>query len=279
MKPETATSLVAHLPDHTPLCALTVPGTHDTMTSTCTHPYYRTQDLSLADQLAAGVRFLDLRLRRTMVAAHREWVSDVTAVSILATLRKHLRDHPRDFILARFQNANEAKDDFPAYGPALQALIRPNLDLFWVPEHASGRTLWPTVGQVRGKVVAFECSPPQLGLAVLDGQPWAAPWHQNPGILLQDDWDGPPVGSKLAQVRSLYQHTGDADRLVLNHVSATNGSLGTPGAYAERLNPQVRKLVSQEPGRGVLIFDFIDAGTIQAVWQANQQPAGVPGRR
>lgn len=49
------------------------------MTSACTHPYYRTQALSLGEQLDVGVRYLDLRLTRTMVAAHREWVSGTTA--------------------------------------------------------------------------------------------------------------------------------------------------------------------------------------------------------
>ncbi|MFC2623127.1 MAG: hypothetical protein ACFN0W_00725 [Propionibacterium acidifaciens] len=57
------------------------------MTSACTHPYYRTQALSLGEQLDVGVRYLDLRLTRTMVAAHREWVSGTTAERILDVLR------------------------------------------------------------------------------------------------------------------------------------------------------------------------------------------------
>lgn len=35
---ETASDIIAALPDSTPLCSLVIPGTHDTMTSTCTHP-------------------------------------------------------------------------------------------------------------------------------------------------------------------------------------------------------------------------------------------------
>ena len=35
---ETASGVIAALPDSTPLCSLVIPGTHDTMTSTCTHP-------------------------------------------------------------------------------------------------------------------------------------------------------------------------------------------------------------------------------------------------
>ena len=268
---ETASDIIAALPDSTPLCSLVIPGTHDTMTSTCTHPYYRTQDLDLTEQLGLGVRFLDLRLRRTMVAAHREWTSTITAESILLTLRRHLAEHPRDFVLIRIQKANEAKDDFEEYGRALLALTRDNRDLFWTPRHTPQGTVWPSLGEIRGKVVAFECAPARYGLTILPDGRWAVPWHDNPGILLQDDWDGPEESSKLSQVVDLHRHRGDENRLVLNHVSATNGGPGTPAAYAERMNPAVlRILEGGRRGRGVLIFDFIDSGIINAAWRANR---------
>ncbi|CED90134.1 hypothetical protein [Actinomyces succiniciruminis] len=257
---------ISDLPDDTPLCALTIPGTHDTMTSACTHPYYRTQDLGLAEQIGCGVRYLDLRLRRSMVAAHREWISDISAESILQTLREHLTAHPRDFFLARIQNANEAKDDFEAYGNALTALIAKNRDLFWTPEQAGGGTVWPALGSIRGKVVAFECAPAQFGLTAVGDRPWAVPWHDNRRILLQDDWDGPEPAAKLSRIERLYTHRGDDDCLLLNHVSATNGRLGTPIAYAQRTNPQVLRLLRQAHGRGVLIFDFVDSELVDAAW-------------
>ncbi|WP_180272224.1 hypothetical protein [Actinomyces ruminis] len=166
--------MISDLSDDTELCSLIIPGTHDTMTSACTHPYYRTQSLSLAEQIDCGVRYVDLRLQRTMVAAHREWISDISAESILQTLREHLKTHPRDFFLARIQNANEAKDDFDAYGNALMTLIAKNRDLFWTPEQSDGGTVWPTLGAIRGKVVAFECAPAQYGLTSVEGRPWAA---------------------------------------------------------------------------------------------------------
>lgn len=255
------------LPDATDLTSLTVPGTHDTMTAACRHPYYRTQDLSLAEQLAVGVRFLDLRLRRTMVAAHREWVSDVTGQEILDTLRAHLAAHPRDLVLARFQNANEAKDDFEAYGQALHALVRANRDLFWQPP-ADGTTRWPYLGEARGKVLALECAPPALGLTRLDGRPWALPWHDNPDLLIQDDWDGPRPQDKIKSMRALYHHAGDRQALMVNHVSATNGEPGNPAAYAEVMNPAALTMLREGGGRGVLAFDFITPGLVAAAWRS-----------
>ena len=44
-----------------------------------------------------------------------------------------------------------------------------------------------------------------------------------------------------------------------------------PAAYAERMNPAVlRILEGGRRGRGVLIFDFIDSGIINAAWRANR---------
>lgn len=269
MESETVGSLIASLPDSTPLCSLVIPGTHDTMTSACEHPYYRTQKLSLTEQLERGARFLDIRLRASMVAAHREWISDITAESILGALRDHLERNPGDVVLVRFQNANEAKDDFVEYGDALLSLIEAHRDLFWTPSARDGATLWPTLGEARGKVIAFECAPEEFGLTSLHGEPWAVPWHGNPGIALQDDWDGPTARGKLSQIVELYRRDGDPGALVLNHVSATNGDLGNPRAYADRLNPQVLAMMEEGRGRGVLIFDFIDPEIIDAAWRAS----------
>ena len=267
---DAATAVIEGLPEATPLCSLVIPGSHDTMTSACTHPYYRTQALSLSEQLDVGVRYIDLRLTRTMVAAHREWVSGTTAERILDVLRSHLVEHPRDFLLVRIQNANEAKDDFERYGEALRAVISENLDLFWRPTGTPGGTVWPTIGRIRGRIVAFECAPPRYGLTRICGRPWAVPWHGNGGILLQDDWDGPDVAVKLEEVRRLHTGANPPGSLVLNHVSATNGAPGNPAAYAGGLNPAVLGMLrSGAAGRGVLICDFVDEELADAAWAAN----------
>lgn len=57
------TSWMGSLGDSTWLSALTIPGTHDSCARS-NIPYVRTQYLSVTQQLAMGIRFLDLRLRR-----------------------------------------------------------------------------------------------------------------------------------------------------------------------------------------------------------------------
>ncbi|MFC2623126.1 PI-PLC domain-containing protein [Propionibacterium acidifaciens] len=166
----------------------------------------------------------------------------------------------------RVQNANEARDDFERYGRALHAVVAKNLDLFWRPAGTCEETASPTTGRIRGRIVAFECAPPQFGLERIDGRQWAVPWHGNRSLLLQDDWDGPEIAMKLEEIRRLHTDAHPPGSLVLNRVSATNGVPGNPTAYAGRLNPAVLGMLRSAPGGGVLIHDFVDEEFADAAW-------------
>ncbi|KAK0714586.1 phosphatidylinositol-specific phospholipase [Lasiosphaeris hirsuta] len=56
-------SWMGAIPSSTPLSRITIPGTHDSCARS-NIPFVRTQYLSIPQQLALGIRFLDLRLRR-----------------------------------------------------------------------------------------------------------------------------------------------------------------------------------------------------------------------
>ncbi|CAK7565359.1 MAG: hypothetical protein SEPTF4163_003275 [Sporothrix epigloea] len=57
------TSWMANLPNDQPISNFTIPGTHDSCARS-NIPFVRTQYLSISQQLALGIRFFDLRLRR-----------------------------------------------------------------------------------------------------------------------------------------------------------------------------------------------------------------------
>ena len=97
-------SWLKNIDDNKSITELCIPGTHDAMTATCDHVYYKTQHLSLEEQLNIGVRFFDLRITRNLVAAHREWISDITAKTIFDQLVQFLEKNPSEFVLVRIQN-------------------------------------------------------------------------------------------------------------------------------------------------------------------------------
>lgn len=256
-----------------PINRLFIPGTHDTMTSACQERYYKTQNLSLQEQLHIGVRFLDLRLRREMVAAHREWISDIRVETIFETILHFLQSAPQEFVLIRVQNANEAKDDAAQYKQALLEKIQQYQSCFYYWQHDGQVFAFPTLAEVAGKIVALECSPLAMQAYWLGRQQWALNWQPNPWITLQDDWDGPTLKDKFHAIQeNVQQSCLLKNSLFLNHISATNGELGYPDAYAQALNPQTMRLWRQmrgKAGAGVQIYDFIDQKITEQVIKLN----------
>lgn len=253
------------------LSELLIPGTHDTMTGTCDQRYYKTQTKTLAEQLAGGVRFLDLRLTRDMEAAHREWKSGIGIGEILATIDAFFAANPLETIIIRFQNANEKKDDYPEYGKALQNVVKENIDKFYLWQEA---WQWPTLGECRGKIVALECSPPKYKFNFADDVQWAVNWHENDKVHLQDEWDGPDVEFKKQAIAGNLKASADfGESLSLNHISATNGELGYPDAYAEILNPFLFELLQNQYKHsmsGVMIMDFFSEEEMMKMIECNK---------
>ena len=272
----TGNQWIAHCDPTKSITELLIPGTHDTMTADCEARYYRTQTLSLQQQLQIGVRFLDIRLRKEMVAAHREWISNISAEQIFEKCGRFLQQNPQEFILMRIQNANEHKDDFPQYGEALIDKIRSFSSLFYQWEETENRVdtpFWPIIKQAAGKIIALECSPPVMNFKQFDNKIWAANWHDNPYIELQDLWDAPPLEEKELAISELIAQSVYLPQrhLILNHISATNGELGFPDAYANHLNPYTAQLWQQAPKgiRGVQIYDFITENLSRQLLELN----------
>ncbi len=255
-----------YISNSTSITELSIPGSHDAMTALCDSPHYKTQYLSLDEQLNIGVRFFDLRITRNLVAAHRKWISDIEAKTIFDQLRQFLIQFPSEFIIVRLQNANEKKDDFEQYKLAIQTFITGYLDDIYTPKLNPDKNMpsydWPTIGEVRGKIIVIECAPTSLKVSSLNNQNWAYNWHENENIVLQDNWNGPDIDEKLKDIKTLLNPLLNYDnKLILNHISATNGNLADPIAYAEIINPIIAnklKKMERSSGKGVLIYDFID---------------------
>lgn len=266
---------LAECQPETQINRLLIPGTHDTMTASCQQRYYKTQTLTLLEQLQCGVRFLDLRLRKEMVAAHREWVSEISAEMIFDTLLEFLFQHPSEFIFVRIQNANEAKDDFMPYQMALHDKLSRYQSSFYHWQTEEQEFVFPSIAQVAGKLVTFECSPPQFKSHWYQQRQWALPWHENKWITLQDNWDGPMLNDKFEQIKqNVIQSMEIKEKLYLNHISATNGELGYPDAYAKILNIRTMGLwqeLQQHLIAGVQIYDYITSEIAEAVIRCNSR--------
>ncbi|MFC1234158.1 phosphatidylinositol-specific phospholipase C domain-containing protein [Vibrio sp. F74] len=248
--------------DDRSITEICIPGSHDTMTSMCDDIYYKTQSLSLKEQLDIGVRFFDFRITRNLVAAHREWISEITAKTMFDELVQFLEKYPSEFIIIRLQNANENKNDFDQYKVIIQEFIIDYLGKIYIPKISDTNVSeWPCVGETRGKIIVIDSSDPSLHISTIDGERWAYNWHENDDIILQDNWDGPKVKNKIKDIENLLPPTTYHNKkLILNHVSCTNGHIGNPVGYADVINSIIEgrlQQINDNSGVGILIYDFV----------------------
>ncbi|WP_306205051.1 phosphatidylinositol-specific phospholipase C [Actinoplanes sp. RD1] len=279
--------------DATSLAALSIPGTHETMSIhggalTQTQEDFGDSGGTLARQLTAGIRMIDIRARvnegNTFTIHHGASYQNANFSDVLATLAAFLTAHPRETVVMRLKQEctgelgsctdatgqRSFQDIFDAYAAG---------DLFWRPSVTRGTAAaTPTLGAVRGKVV----------LAVLHGAHGSpiehyglaqfATWTDGSSAYVQDNYSVPNIGAiatKRDQVRRFLDATnaGDPAKIYVNFASGSSifaqpqqvagGALGVQG-----VNPFLLTYLNEGHGitrTGAIMLDFPGAGLIEKI--------------
>ena len=261
-------SWLTALADETPLVELSIPGTHDTMTFGggavwwLTRPYSRTQTLELAEQLRAGVRYLDIRVRNDGTLSHA-WVGvSGTLDDVFAAAETFLTEQPGEFLLVRLRD--EQRTDHRAFRQTVAPILSASADRLWRPsDHRA------MLGEARGSIVVLRDTLGSLG-PHLDAV--SVPFWDE-AFRIQDTFHAPPAAEKLDAVRDLLAEDA-ALGLRFNHVSAT-APWCPPRCYAAQLNPRVERALRDAPaapasGTGVVILDFPRDSLLAAIIASNR---------
>lgn len=230
-------SWMAGVDDDEALSQLTIPGTHDSCARS-NIPFVRTQYLSVAQQLALGIRFLDLRLRRyksgRLYCYHGGIPIDYPRYLSLETVMEEVwrflwpagQETPTETVLVSINNddkSDEQKADPGAFYAAVAEAVAAT-----PPWPISGAHRWhvepltPRLGDVRGRAVllrryAGDPAVPATGRHGLDLSTWL---DDNPDftivtptqvrVRLQDKWKYAQrialqdlIGSKAAYVQQM----------------------------------------------------------------------------
>lgn len=153
-------SWMASIPDDQPLSEVTMPGTHNTM-ALYGGVYAECQTWSLASQLRAGVRFLDIRVRHVqgnLTIHHGVSYQRAHFGHVLEGVANFLREYPSETVLMRLREEFSETGDI--YGAVVDYIHRyAHWDLLW---HSR---LVPTMAEARGKLIVLqEFSGPDLGM-------------------------------------------------------------------------------------------------------------------
>lgn len=250
-------SWMSTLPDDQPLSEVTMPGTHNTM-ALYGGVYAECQTWSLASQLRAGVRFLDIRVRHVngnLTIHHGVSYQRAHFGHVLEGVVDFLTEFPTETVLMRVKEEFSETNDI--YGAVVDYIHRyANWDMLW---HSR---LVPTVGEVRGKLIIMQnFHGPDLGMR----------YHS---MDIADDWKVPTVLHVKEKWQSVYDHLevapgGNLAQIFLTFSSGA-GVLAFPRAVAQRINPQLYVYLEskiQDPNQrlGIICMDFPGAPMIQMI--------------
>ncbi|AFU17397.1 Phosphatidylinositol-specific phospholipase (plasmid) [Bacillus thuringiensis MC28] len=152
---------MSKIPGSKKISELSIPGTHG---STALHgktlfdeDITRNQRMSITTQLNSGIRYLDIRARRTgtSFAMHHEMVYQQKMFGdILNELTNFLRQNPNETILMRLKEEHDAESGSLAFEEIFKRYWEnPQYSkYFWQPSNSQN----PTLNEVRGKIVVLQ---------------------------------------------------------------------------------------------------------------------------
>ena len=262
-------SWMADLDDAREIYALSIPGTHDSgALYSIADIYGKCQGLSIKEQLKAGVRFLDIRLRlvNDELYVYHSFVEQKTRFqSVLSDMVSFLKEHPTEFLIVSFKEEMEPIGSTKAFSDALEEL------LFIYPDSVSMDRSFPeTIGNARGKIhVLARYKNASLGVKCDRG------WQNDATfvlekMLIQDNYEVQSTEEKIRDIENALQKAEETKHaLVINYASCYLSS-GFPPGYAalpaQEINPYlIKKMRSSGGAAGILVCDFMTSDLAGAI--------------
>ncbi|KAI0558176.1 hypothetical protein FGB62_229g05 [Gracilaria domingensis] len=266
---------MSEVPDSKSVAHLSIPGTHDSGARyggvAC-----EAQVWSITDQLRAGIRFFDIRCRRagTVFAIHHgPCFQEIFFGDVLVAVRDFLASHDNEFVIMNVQENHTPMDGSDSF-TSIWATYMSKFGYLFV----DARTSIPTVGEVRGKILALR--PTWLsdkGIAWTDSLVDA----QNTFKVYLLPFDK-PVGSdtasmaeKLDLIGAQLNRATTSSKLILNFLSGAQGM--TPIDVAGYSNEYTYNHIGTGEGTlrtGVVIMDFPGERLVYRIIKTNFEAQG-----
>jgi 1-phosphatidylinositol phosphodiesterase len=270
---------MADLADARGVAELSIPGTHD---SGALHEPYagvaQAQQLAIADQLVAGVRYLDLRCRHyqdAFLIYHGPVDEDQTFDDVLATMATFLDEHPGETLIVSVKEEAAPQGTTRSFEATFAAYVAQAPDRWYL-----GDTL-PRLGDVRGRLVLlrrFAASAAPLGI---DGSAWADDTTFSlttaASLRIEDNYIVTDNAAKWTAITALLAEarSGDAATLFLDYTSGYQTIDGLPSipSVADDIDMRLDSFLADPDNRrarlGVLAMDFVTAARARAIIVTN----------
>ena len=243
------------IPDDTKLSEMTIPGTHDSMSlfGICCA---RTQTWTLVEQMKAGLRYFDIRLRRinnTLRAYHGFVDQKETFDSILVYAFDFLEKNPSETIMFEIISEYDAKNCEKSFVELYEEYTQSYKDKIKSYEHRD-----ITMGEIRGKlfvVKVFEGSTSRI-----------------PNFFIQNEWSVNfrcYMNDKKRKIKENFHRAISIrnNQIFLNYLSASSDyAMMTPYTAAKQCN----RVAMRYHGRlGIVLADYPGEDLIKHLIQQN----------
>ncbi|MFI8496050.1 phosphatidylinositol-specific phospholipase C [Peribacillus butanolivorans] len=155
---------MSKLEDTKKISEVSIPGTHGSMAlhgaSLIDENLTRNQTMNLSQQLNAGIRYVDMRVRRvkdSFVMHHGIVNQKAMFEDVLKETIQFLRDNPKETILMRLKEEHDAESGSLSFEEIFKRYKDSNTSYFWDPDSVpfSERNN-PKIGDIRGKIVILQ---------------------------------------------------------------------------------------------------------------------------
>ncbi len=260
------------------LSRFSIPGTHDS--GALHEPVPGTakcQDLTIAEQLNAGVRFLDVRCRHldnAFTIHHGAVYQKIGFKDVLDDAYGFLSANPGETIIM------SVKEEFEATGNTRSFEATFDSDVAMNPSRWLLGQAIPTLGEARGKIVLFR----RFGATTHPKGINASHWpnnttFSNAPLRVQDNYRVISNDTKWESISSLLNeaHNGPEGTLYVNFSSGyVSGLFGIPSVtgVSNDINPRLTNFFTANPkGRfGTVLMDFVDGPRAALIYSTNPVP-------
>lgn len=263
---------------HVSITDVTIPGTHDTC-ATKKAAYAQCQTLSIPDQLAMGIRFLDIRChhcKNEFPINHGPVYQDINFHKVLQQTTDFLKKNPSEFIIMSVKEEHNAIGNTRSFEETLKAHLSNYSEYLYL-----GRD-FPSVSQVRGKIVLL--SRYASNTIGLNARPWrddATFEIPDSRIRVQDEYRVSIFyKSKMSKVAPILKeanserarHDSKANWLYINFCSGWNAGWPTAAQIiAGNTNAELLQRLANSTSRryGIIVMDYPCDDVVNSIIRQN----------
>jgi len=268
------------LQDNISISKISIPGTHDSgarVDAPVVSGTAKTQDLSIAEQLNAGVRFLDIRCRHidnAFAIHHGSIYQNMNFDDVLNACYAFLQSNPSETIIMSVKEEYDASNTTRSFEQTFDSYVQKN------PSKWDLGANIPTLSAVRGKIKLLRrfSSGTTKGI---NASPWADNTTfdiNNSGVQLKvqdyykvtnndDKWNG--ISSLLNEAKN-----DTNGKLFVNFTSGYKpGIFGIPSipTVSNNINPRLKTFfqTNTQGSYGVMPIDFVNAELSELIVKTN----------